>query len=713
MQIFLTSKNTKTLFLMLLLTSITYTFTNCKKDRSFLQNKLALNKSAGSFSSYYSFDASHNVLVFEKFSDVEALEDALDNYENNYPYNRGNDHLIYVTLDSIKNFGWTNGNNPNTNKVKIGNFVSLLEDSYPLSDTVLKEILWTHDVVNPSFAVQLVKPIFEQNASFSYEVRTEITESNLPNGIKNQILNKDDNTVMIPNFAYDDFLAEIPSYMSLYKTLETQERINLESGMDPADPNFDNDIIRFDFERLVMNFNHEIYIQGYLFKLYDSCKLAIFKGSIPEAYASLAMLDNYGNVTTPNISETNNGIPLSQMADVFPMNTVIVSSSHDIVERNPRKGQEGLISFQNIHAQFLDGRCPLSYFNFTRDSANNKLYFFDSYTDLNYTGEGAYYQYWDFGDGTGSFQTDPEHVYQEDGVYEVVLTTFNDDCGCWDVNKTTIGVGTFEKSCNVVPTLSHIKGSSENQYIFKLGLTNTSSGFIDQATIFTGDGSSYPVNLVQAVNLSTLFTFSHTYQNSPNVEVYSPYVEYTLSNGCNPEAFYFTPIIVDRDNSNSGTCCDNRDKNPNTKPLLIDNKFQLKTKSSFQGRYIAWLHSPKIKGKQTFYEKRTLFDGWKEEKCIHYMFFTGTYSIKYSDGCATKNGIRHPNGGDQVSVFALDKKKLSQTHKLHIPDSKILDAALTEPDEIFVEHRISYTYTENNTTYSFVRSIFYTFGCDN
>ena len=42
--------------------------------------------------------------------------------------------------------------------------------------------------------------------------------------------------------------------------------------------------------------------------------------------------------------------------------------------------------------------------------------------------ENASYYYWDFGDGNTSTEENPVHIYNSQGVYEVSLSTENDQC---------------------------------------------------------------------------------------------------------------------------------------------------------------------------------------------------------------------------------------------------------------------------------------------
>lgn len=48
--------------------------------------------------------------------------------------------------------------------------------------------------------------------------------------------------------------------------------------------------------------------------------------------------------------------------------------------------------------------------------------------------------FWDFGDGAYSFDSLPDHTYQNDGLYSVTLYTYNDNCPSDDVYSTDINI---------------------------------------------------------------------------------------------------------------------------------------------------------------------------------------------------------------------------------------------------------------------------------
>ncbi len=517
-----TLNKSKALILLPIFTVLLLTIESCKKDAplnyknsSFKESGNLTLKNGTNLSRFLSYDAAHDVLMFEGYNEIEELENVLQQFEDNYPYNRGNDAVIFSTLEDIRNFGWTNansnGNNPH-NKVNISDFKALLEDSYPLSDEVLKEIVYTYDVVNPSFAVQLVRPVYQRNASFSYDVRQTLINSDIPNGIKNQILQFEDNEVMVPNFAFNDFLELLPSYNSLYEDLYENERQQLLSGMDPADPNFDNDIVMFEFERLIMNDKYEIYIDNHLFKLYSDCRLAVIQADIDVAYQQLQLIDNNGFVTPPNVIEDEFGIQEAEMINYFPINTILISPENLTLEFS-RKG-DPTISMTETMAYNDKFNCPTSAFDYIRDSLENLKVVFASSNNSLYSGSPIYH-YWSFGDGTYSFMNNPVHVYSQAGVYTVKHTVFNEECQCWDVNVSDVVVGFEPKSCNTLTDFDYLNQNGLVEVTVSLAYNSTPGAQIANYLINWGE----PGSTDQFYDATLGPTFQHQYTTVGNFDI--------------------------------------------------------------------------------------------------------------------------------------------------------------------------------------------------
>src|SRR5690554_2674939 len=240
---------------------------------------------------YVSYNAKHDVLVYETWVDVKTLDILLQERVLNYPFNRGNDDEISTTIQSIKENGWTLSENPSGKEVSLEKFKELLDLSHPLSTNVLIDILELDEGLNPDF----IKDVFISNLPFSSTLEIRLMESAIDPVIKNQIINANDHCLVFPNYAYQDFISTFSGYNSLYKKLKTEEFEKLESGMDPASPEFDNAIVDIPFERLIMNSKHEVWIEGVLYKFYKECFAIALQNPVDESYQSLAGLNDDGS----------------------------------------------------------------------------------------------------------------------------------------------------------------------------------------------------------------------------------------------------------------------------------------------------------------------------------------------------------------------------------------------------------------------------------
>lgn len=615
--------NPKFLFLLIFIGIIAA----CKKNEPLMGSNgfgLLQKSTNANFSQYVSYDANHNVLVFDSFEDVDALFEAIDEYDNNYPMDKGNTQTILDTFNKIRQYGFTMGNGnggPNANKVKLQQFQTELLNSYPLSDTVLNGLIDLYDELQPSFPPPFMKTVLEANASFTFEVRENIEQCNLPVGIKNQILAKDDNTTIIPNYAYDDFLNSINGFQSIYTVLENTRKNQLENGMDPSNPLYDKDIVNDEQLRLILNTQREVYIKGNLIKLYDSCKYAIFQGSISQAYADLARLDANGFVTTPTgIVEPTSGISLSTMNTYFPMNYASVNPTYLELKENPREG--AFIELEAIDSYL--SFCPQSVFTIVRDNTNSFGVTFDSYTDITNAGSsGNYYQYWTFGDGTGSFQTDPFHIYSAPGLYEVTLTTFNQECGCWDVQKRDIGIGLSAKACYGYIGVPYAT-SNAGEWNFTFTGSEDLSNAISSITIDYDDGSSL-VTTTGPFDFGTSISLTHTFQESGTYNVTATFV-FGL-NICTD--IVSTPVTVTGVNN---PCCQKEDSySGNVVTSFGNGDFRLIIDDFCRGQIGFFGTGTKIRGKQEL--QRLVAGKWRERKGDHRITISGAVNNRDKDIC--------------------------------------------------------------------------------
>lgn len=674
-------------------------FNKCKKpedkikknDSSIysIQDLLDSEKSTNKASANVSYDQVHDILVFNSFQDVRQLAKSLENYDDNYPFDRGNKDLILETLNNIKLYGFTNaqGNAPTIgNKVNINHFKQLLIESYPLSDDVLKEILITHESINPSFAALFIKDIFEANVPFSREVRDVLSNTSISTGIKNQILAKDENETMVPNYTYNDFLNNFQGFNSFYTTLEELEKTQLESGVIPGDPQFKNNFIKDDFLALILNQSKEVYIGKYLFKLYRDCKWAILTGSISTVYSELALLDNEGQVYPPTLNETSAGLDLSVMNQYVPLNYMVINPSYIELAVDPKtKGESIQFIETSVNKNEL---CPLSFMSESIDPTNNLLIHFNSFTDLNFQG-GTFYQYWNFGDGTGSFQTDPTHIYNDPGVYTVSLTTFNSDCGCWDVKEKNIAIGLSEKACGVyIQNATATKTNTTvgaNVYDFSFDIASVGSSSINFIQVDFKDGSAYKI--INGYNIvNNHVTFSHTFNHLPptaqSTYNYTPSVHIEMMDGCvsNENApFGDLPVTFPEQG-----CCDRKDKDKNPYPFVFgSNSYKLGISDKIQGNQVLLFFGTRIKASHTFYREKSN-GGWKQQKAdFHSVSVTGSYNVLVSGECGSEETIfgswQNPNYKEKTN-----KKSVNLNFQA---DGKF---GMSLPDMITITHKVVY-----------------------
>jgi len=673
-----------TIYALLILTVSAITYQSCKKKEHELKINSSetltnfLNKSGTS--NLYTYNSSYNVLMFDSFEDLEALEDELTAKEDNFPFNRGKEAEIISTLNNIKTYGWTSQKTAPNNEVLIKPFKKLLSQSHPLSDEVLQYMLEIHDQVTPSFSTELIVPIFEENLPFSTDVLGSISDSNIPNVDKDNLETKDDQTTLVPSYTYNDFLRDIPGYNSLYASLENVEKLQLESGMDPSDALFDDDFVKFDIERLFLNVDKEVYLQGNLIKIYDSCRVAIFHNNIVQAYADLALLDPNGNVSIPNLTETSAGLTLNVMNQYVPQNMVILPYRDIPIEEDVETGVV-TINVASVDAMLLNPDCPQSAFSFDRDSITNKGVYFDSYTALNYNGT-SFNQYWDFGDGTGSFQTDPHHVYTNDGAYDVTLTTFNNDCGCWDETTMNVFIGSFYlKACDIEMASQNaiLTGSVPGSYTytFNFDVENNSSSTIQEVEIHFGDNSSQILT-----SSSTQYSVSHTYTNNSGLVVnFEPYVTVLLANNCPTGPIKFG--LIGTQPSPESVCCDTKDSDQMTVTNMFNSSdLKMQIKDRVTGKYFLVFFGTYIKASHKFYRKRNS-GNWRRQKANHSVSISGNYNLWENNTCGTEKQI---NGGTGNPVYK------SKTNKkgIHLKFDSEGKFGMKSHDMISIYHTVTY-----------------------
>ena len=174
------------------------------------------------------------------------------------------------------------------------------------------------------------------------------------------------------------------------------------------------------------------------------------------------------------------------------------------------------VDYNNCHAQFVADVDPgnsLAYY-FTNMSIGN-------YTDL----------LWDFGDGTGSEEENPYHIFAQEGVYEVsllIIDSLNPD-GCFDFISLPVYVGESQKcvanfsfsldTLNNTPLVYHFLNESTGSdltYMWDFGDGEFSEE--ENPQHIYPEGGEYDVALL--IIDSTQECFDETYQHISTPDYY-------------------------------------------------------------------------------------------------------------------------------------------------------------------------------------------------
>lgn len=147
---------------------------------------------------YVSFNPTYNVLVFQSWRDVGSLELLLEHQELNFTYNKGREDDIMKVIEAIRLNGWNMSPNTNGNKVSLPLFKQFLDECRPLSNSVLFAIIDLDDEIglNPNF----MHGLFTSNLPFTFNLEEKITNSSIAPGIKNQIIDANDNYIRCTEF---------------------------------------------------------------------------------------------------------------------------------------------------------------------------------------------------------------------------------------------------------------------------------------------------------------------------------------------------------------------------------------------------------------------------------------------------------------------------------------------------------------------------------
>ncbi|BDS13118.1 PKD domain-containing protein [Aureispira anguillae] len=563
--------------------------------------------------SIVSYNAQHDVLVFNSLDDVYRLQEYLSNQN---PYDRGNTTQIITELEKVLTHGFASGSQSSNNGVNLQNLQLLLENSHPLSDVVLEKMLDVHRQVN--FPNTFVTTILRTNVPFSYDVREKVTGmTNLSMADKTGILEADDDLLDRMDYVYEDFLKLFPTYKSTYEYMVNKNIQDLNAGMSVTDRRFDDCVLKTDFERLIRNEKYEVYIDGHLLKAYTDCKEIMFKASMNVAYNDLQAVDGNGNVTIPTLSETAQGISMTTINQSIPTAYAAYNPQEfDPIGTDPSTDINYNTALQTIN---IIETCPKSnYIANLYTLANDKSVQFDNTTNFtNVPDPTAVHQYWDFGDGTGSFLTNPVHTYSAYGTYNVILTSFSTDCGCWHRHKTEITIqeprmrgGNLD--CEIFPS---IVDYNTNDYIFTIYANpdvtpalpgNEVFSYVYKVYKTTNGGVSY--NLVATINSVN----DNIDYDAGGIGKYYVQVEATWDDGCF-SVFYTEDITLTDVATPVSGCCDKKAKEKDKElPYTVgSNYYEFKYKDIIRGRVLK-----RVGGQQSLY-KRNAKGKMKKVKANH------------------------------------------------------------------------------------------------
>lgn len=541
------------------------------------------------------YDATHDVLMFPSHEAMQQAADEIIQRMNDFEYDKGNNASIMSTLTAMKTQGY---NTQQGSPLNINTFKTLLLNSYPLSHEVKREILSTNATMRFPFPEQFMLDVLIPNVPFHKSVYDGISQSSLSSNSKTQILAADDNLTLDKNYIFDEFLASYPAFNSLWKARRAEKKSLLESGFDPGETWLritKGDLLSTDLEQLFMNDKYEVYIEGVLYKMYKDCKMATIHGEINNAYGELAMLNSNGGVATPqNLAETDAGLPIETMNNNFPMDYATV---------DPEVFDPSQVALQNFN-QAPAGSCPKSAFTYICTYIDDDFYVqFENLSENTYTGQ--FYHYWTFGDGTGSFQENPSHKYTQTGSYTITLTTFNESCGCWDVQKQIIVIHNMGKPPVFCDASFNYSPDSPGSLTYHFNVSNTSYcswgtvTYTDyDATWDFGDGS--PTETGQYV--------THTFTELDNTPV-------SLTLLFKDE--YGNPVCSDTRtvelNSPSSTVdCHRKDKEKFKYELVFGGNYSMTMTGKYRGTWWGF-GGARIKAQTEFFKKKSN-GNWKREQ---------------------------------------------------------------------------------------------------
>lgn len=541
-------------------------------------------RTSGGIQSMVSYNTEHDVLVFNSLEDVYRLKEYLSNQN---PYDRENSSQIDQMLNDVAQNGFTVNNQGAQNKVKLSDLQLLLENSHPLSEASLQKLISVHQQVN--FPVPFLKSILIANTPFSYETREQISlTANLPNADRLQILDADEDDLDKMDYVYEDFLNLFPGYHSLYEQQMNREVMALQSGMSPADETFDHAIFPSDYQQLIRNEKFELYInQEGLLKAYRNCMEILFPLPLLDAYSELQLLDLNGNVTIPTLSEGPQGISMTTINQSIPTDFITFNPEEydPFIDDKPDPYYGTALQVLNI-----EDLCPKSNYTVNFDTATfltatfNNITYYPSNPTPSIT-----FQYWNFGDGTGSFLSNPVHTYATQGAYTATLTTFSTDCGCFHQHKVQLYAGPMQTragnpDCEIFLNLSVLKDfPSAGTDKFRLDIDGAGSF----ASITYEIVQKYADGTLSSPLSSGTAILGINYIDPPSGAdgVYQIHVSTTRNSGCESNAV--TETVFYSETQASPACCSRKEvvEDEETVTLTNGNEYLVKYDDLARGKF--------------------------------------------------------------------------------------------------------------------------------
>ena len=632
---------------------------------------------------YVGYNSEHNVLVFQTWDDVRSVELLIEESFNNYTYNQGNEEAIFDVINLIRANGWTMSPNLDGNKVSLPRFKEFLDNSYPLGSNVLISLiaLDEEEGLNPIF----MRDVFAGNLPLSYNTEQRLISSTLAPGIKNHILEANDNFLDAPNHVFNDFIATFPGYHSLYEELNTEELSKLQSGVDPADPNFDRDPVILPFERLIMNAEHEVWIAGHLYKLYENCRAISMQGNVAEAYQDLATLNPDGSPNIPQLNEGPQGLSEDIMDNYVPTEYMIYNPQ----EFDPLGSAADDPNYNTaLQTYNLITGCPISNYTYSLYTTSDLSVDFYNMTDFSdvIQPESSFYHYWTFGDGTGSFQENPKHTYSAFGTYIVRLTTFDADCGCWHVHKYEVELKPLElrdgnPQCPFEDITIDINWAQDPAQIYVLADPAVPVVVVPPNTEVINykfeiyNSADILIHQVNGVQEWLQYTFAEE-------GAYYIVITMTWNAGCISESdpHHVTINLPDA----NPTCCDDKDRpeDKNKKITYNNDEYCLKIKDLARGSWGTESYR-KIQGTHKLYVKKQNKTLWKKQPAWHIIEVGGTYWDREQDDSDDQWYCFNPQPFDKAKYTCNNEIYELFTHPGNFPNKFGLDE-----NSITIKHRV-------------------------